>query len=57
MLIVLVYLVPYKEVKMKGPSKDAIHPLPYFPEIIFLKNIADNTNIIVGDYTCCNDPK
>nr|WP_267878429.1 hypothetical protein [Zymobacter palmae] len=42
---------------MKGPSKDAIHPLPYFPEIIFLKNIADNPNVIVGDYTYCNDPK
>lgn len=42
---------------MHGPSKDVINPLPDFPEIMFLKNIVDNPNVVVGDYTYCNDPK
>lgn len=42
---------------MNGPSKDAIYALPDFPETMFLKNIVDNPNIIIGDYTYCNDPK
>ena len=56
---ILIFYLNYfnKESAMKGPSKDKIYPLPDFPEIIFLKNIANNSNVIVGDYTYCNDPK
>ncbi|MEC5344245.1 CatB-related O-acetyltransferase [Brenneria populi] len=41
---------------MKGPSPDVMHPIPNFPEILFLKNVIKTKNIIVGDYTYCNDP-
>lgn len=47
----------YEEYVRHGPSKDVINPLPDFPEIMFLKNIVDNPNVVVGDYTYCNDPK
>lgn len=40
---------------MKGPDKDAIYPLEGHRRLCFLKNIIQNPNIIVGDYTYYDD--
>ncbi|MDH5361377.1 MAG: chloramphenicol acetyltransferase, partial [Gammaproteobacteria bacterium] len=41
---------------MYGPNPNALHPLPDFPQVCFLKNAIDNPNIIVGDYSYYDDP-
>ena len=40
----------------KGPSPDEVHPQPSNPRIVYLKNVIDNPNILVGDYTYYDDP-
>ena len=40
---------------MKGPNKNIKFPLPYYDRLCFLKNSIQNPNIIVGDYTYCDD--
>lgn len=38
-----------------GPDKDVIFPLAHHEKLCFLKNIVQNPNIIVGDYTYYDD--
>ncbi|MCB0662486.1 MAG: CatB-related O-acetyltransferase [Saprospiraceae bacterium] len=40
---------------MTGPDKDAIFPMPGQQRLCFLKNIIQNPNIEVGDYTYYDD--
>ena len=40
---------------MTGPDKDNTFPLPHTNRLCFLKNIIQNPNIIVGDYTYYDD--
>lgn len=40
---------------MKGPDKNIKFPLESYDKFCFLKNIITNPNIIVGDYTYCDD--
>ena len=40
---------------MTGPDKDIVFPLPHYNRLCFLKNIIQNPNIIVGDYTYYDD--
>lgn len=39
------------------PDCNQIHPLKQFPQICFLKNVIQNPNIEVGDYTYYDDPE
>ncbi len=39
----------------KGPNKDSKYPLENVDRLCFLKNIINNPNIIVGDYTYYDD--
>lgn len=41
---------------MYGPSATDKHPMEGFPQVCFIKNTAQNPNIIVGDYTYYDDP-
>ncbi len=41
---------------MTYPDPSHLHPMPDFPQVCFLKNIVNNSNIIVGDYTYYDDP-
>ncbi len=41
---------------MTYPDPNHLHPMPDFPRVCFLKNIVNNSNIIVGDYTYYDDP-
>lgn len=41
---------------MAGPNPDDIAPIAGVEQIVFLKNIVTNPNIIVGDYTYLDDP-
>jgi virginiamycin A acetyltransferase len=41
--------------KMKAPNKDVKFPLQNYDRLCFLKNIINNPNIIVGDYTYYDD--
>lgn len=41
--------------KMKGPDKHLKFPLPDYTRLCFLKNIIDNPNIEIGDYTYYDD--
>lgn len=34
-----------------GPDADTLHPLPGFPQLVFLKNTITRDNIEVGDFT------
>lgn len=38
-----------------GPSVDSIYPLPHHDRLVYLKNIIQNPNIIVGEYTYYDD--
>ena len=40
---------------MIGPDKDTTFPLDNYKRLCFLKNIVQNPNIIVGDYTYYDD--
>ncbi|MFD2598130.1 CatB-related O-acetyltransferase [Sphingobacterium corticis] len=40
---------------MNIPDKNNAFPLPNYDRLCFLKNIIKNPNIIVGDYTYCDD--
>lgn len=40
---------------MAVPNKDEKFPLQNYNRLCFLKNIITNPNIIVGDYTYCDD--
>ncbi|GJM35190.1 MAG: Vat family streptogramin A O-acetyltransferase [Saprospiraceae bacterium] len=40
---------------MTIPDKNATFPLPHYDRLCFLKNIIQNPNIIVGDYTYYDD--
>jgi virginiamycin A acetyltransferase len=40
---------------MTGPDPDTVFPLPYHQKMVFLKNIIQNPNILVGDYTYYDD--
>ncbi|MEM1323178.1 MAG: CatB-related O-acetyltransferase [Bacteroidota bacterium] len=40
---------------MSIPDKDQVFPLPHYDRLCFLKNIIQNPNIIVGDYTYYDD--
>ncbi|MDZ8118865.1 Vat family streptogramin A O-acetyltransferase [Pontiella agarivorans] len=42
---------------MNYPSPDRKHPMEGFPQICFIKNTVDNPNIVIGDYTYCDDPE
>ena len=39
------------------PDCNQVHPLKQFPQICFLKNVIQNPNIEVGDYTYYDDPE
>ena len=41
--------------KMTGPDPQLTYPLPNYNRLCFLKNIINNPNIIVGDYTYYDD--
>lgn len=41
---------------MHGPDPSNPHPLRNFPQVCYLKNVIRNPNIVVGDYTYCDDP-
>lgn len=40
---------------MTGPDPTTTYPLPHHHKLVFLKNIIQNPNIIVGDYTYYDD--
>ena len=40
---------------MTGPNKDIKFPIENYDRLCFLKNIIQNPNIIVGDYTYYDD--
>ena len=40
---------------MPAPDKNLKHPLKHYNRLCFLKNIIDNPNIIIGDYTYYDD--
>ncbi|MBC5774419.1 CatB-related O-acetyltransferase [Pontibacter sp. KCTC 32443] len=40
---------------MAGPNPDTTFPLPHHHRLVFLKNIIQSPNIIVGDYTYYDD--
>jgi len=40
---------------MTGPNKNIVFPLKDYKRLCFLKNIIENPNIIVGDYTYYDD--
>ncbi|MBI9041819.1 CatB-related O-acetyltransferase [Lutibacter sp.] len=40
---------------MKAPNPKTLFPLPNYKKLCFLKNLINNPNIIVGDYTYYND--
>ncbi|WP_299826235.1 CatB-related O-acetyltransferase [uncultured Pontibacter sp.] len=40
---------------MNGPEPSTIYPLPHHQKMVFLKNIIQNPNIQVGDYTYYDD--
>lgn len=40
-----------------GPQPTDPYPLPEFKQVCFLKNIIDNPNILIGDYTYYDDPE
>lgn len=42
---------------MQGPSPDDPHPMKNFPQVGFLKPLVRNPNIVIGDYTCYDDPE
>lgn len=42
---------------MNGPNPFNKHPLEGFPQVCFIKNTAQNPNIIVGDYSYYDDPE
>lgn len=40
---------------MKAPNPNTLFPLPNYKKLCFLKNLINNPNIIVGDYTYYDD--
>ena len=40
---------------MNGPDKDSKFPLAGYDRLCFLKNVIQNPNITVGDYTYYDD--
>ncbi|MDB4293353.1 CatB-related O-acetyltransferase [Maribacter sp.] len=40
---------------MTGPDKNTKFPLPNYDKLCFLKNVINNPNIVVGDYTYYDD--
>jgi virginiamycin A acetyltransferase len=51
------YEVFMGENKLYGPSPDTKHPMEGFPQVCFIKNTVQNSNVIVGDYTYYDDPQ
>ncbi len=41
---------------MHGPSPQNPHPMAGFPQVCYLKNVIDNPQILIGDYTYYDDP-
>ncbi|MCU5773724.1 CatB-related O-acetyltransferase [Erwiniaceae bacterium BAC15a-03b] len=41
---------------MQGPTPDTPFPLAGFPQLCFLKNVVNNPQIIIGDYSYYDDP-
>lgn len=41
---------------MQGPKPTEIHPMKGFDQVCYLKNVINNPNIIVGDYSYYDDP-
>jgi len=41
---------------MSGPSPDDPHPLQGFAQVGYLKPLVHNPNIVIGDYSYCDDP-
>lgn len=42
---------------MHGPSPTDPHPMAGFPQVCFIRNTVRHPNIVVGDYTYCDDPE
>ncbi len=42
---------------MNGPSPQNKHPMDGFPQICFVRNVVNNPNILIGDYTYSDDPE
>lgn len=42
---------------MHGPDPITAYPMPGFPQVCYLKNVIDNPNIVIGDYTYYDDPQ
>ncbi|AFY70313.1 Chloramphenicol O-acetyltransferase [Thalassoporum mexicanum PCC 7367] len=42
---------------MPYPDRHEPYPMPGFPQVCFIKNIINNPNIIIGDYTYYDDPE
>lgn len=42
---------------MHGPSPSDPHPMAGFPQVCFIRNTVKNPNVVVGDYTYCDDPE
>jgi virginiamycin A acetyltransferase len=42
---------------LNGPDPANPHPMEGFPQVCYLKNIINNPNIVVGDYTYYDDPE
>ncbi|WP_293775770.1 Vat family streptogramin A O-acetyltransferase [uncultured Oxalicibacterium sp.] len=41
---------------MNGPDLSNKHPLPGFPQVSYIRNIINNPNIEIGEYTYYDDP-
>jgi virginiamycin A acetyltransferase len=41
---------------MTGPDPNTKHPMAGFPQVCFIRNTVENSNIIVGEYTYDDDP-
>ena len=46
----------HMEQAVNGPSPLNKHPMEGFPQVCFIKNMVQNPNIFVGDYTYYDDP-
>jgi virginiamycin A acetyltransferase len=41
---------------MNGPDPNGKHPMAGFPQVGYLRNIINNPNIVIGEYTYYDDP-
>lgn len=42
--------------KLLGPDADVLYPVPEHPRIMFVKNLVDLPNVVIGNYTYYDDP-